>query len=205
MRWRRGGELTWLSVPISGQARHQMFVDLESRAHYLPQEKVESRLAEIANTHLALAEAAWTNGDLEEAERCAGIAFCADDRKYPALVIKGAIRRRQGNRAGEQLMASIASAWIEERDFTALVDRYCPTMSGASAAAAVGAAGGGGRVGGDLLDRLPSQEIALRPAKALVNATIGELLKRFPSEEIADAHAKALTRIDLVGPDRPPQ
>lgn len=52
-----------------------MFVDLESNAHYLPQKEVESKLAEIANKHLALAEAAGRNGNLEEAERCAGIVF----------------------------------------------------------------------------------------------------------------------------------
>jgi hypothetical protein len=123
-------EVTFLEEPMAARRDHQMYVDLERRPHYLPRGEVKVELAKVAREYLVLAQAAWEGGRWEEAERCAGIAFCADDRKYPALVIKGALRRRQGNRAGEQLMASIASPWISSPDFGALVDRYCQSTPG---------------------------------------------------------------------------
>lgn len=88
-------------------------------------------MTEIATRHLELAQAALRSRNLEDAERFAGIAFCADHRKVSPLVIKAAVRRLQQNRAGEQLMASIASRWITGPDFTALVDSHCQEACGA--------------------------------------------------------------------------
>jgi hypothetical protein len=128
----RAQEITLFEQPLSAHVDHQMYVDLDLCHHYLPKERADTALAEIASRNLHLAQAAFQRGDLEKAEKHAGIAFCADDRNVSPLVIKAAIRRLRNNRAGEQLMASIAAPWLDESDFAALVDRHLSEARSAS-------------------------------------------------------------------------
>lgn len=127
-------EITLFDQPLLARVDHQMYVDLDFRHYYLPKERVDTALAEIAGRNFQLAQAAFQRGDLENAEKHAGIAFCADDRNISPLVIKAAIRRLRGNRAGEQLMASIAAPWLDAFDFTALVDRHLHGAGGSAVA-----------------------------------------------------------------------
>jgi len=55
------------------------------------------------------AKAALAAADIKEVERFTGIAISANDRRAEPFAIRAAIRRRQGNKAGEAVMAKLAA------------------------------------------------------------------------------------------------
>jgi hypothetical protein len=123
-------EITLFDDPFLAQPGYELWVDQSSQWHYEPRDQAEANLGRIAAASIGQAEAALKEGNFEEAERLAGVAISADDRRVEPLAIKAAIRRRQGNTTGESLMAELAAPVLEERLFSLLVTNYCRTARG---------------------------------------------------------------------------
>jgi len=106
-------------------ARYELWLDQSFKPHYEPREQAEKTLDGIATESIERAKAALAAADIKEVERFTGIAISANDRRAEPFAIRAAIRRRQGNKAGEAVMAKLAARAIGEADFAVLVDRYC--------------------------------------------------------------------------------
>ena len=103
---------------------YELWLDQELVPRHEPRSQVEETLRQIANKHILEAEEALLAGDLQRAERLSGIAACADDRRLEPFAIQAAIDRSNGNAAGEQLMAELASTMAGFQAFERMVD-YC--------------------------------------------------------------------------------
>jgi hypothetical protein len=118
-------EITLFDVAFPARAGFELWVDHSFQRHYEPLDEAKQILRGIAHEAIENAEDALRKGDRRQAERLSGIAISADDRRVEPLAIKAAIRRMQGNEAGERLMAELAAPFLEERLFTLLVGEYC--------------------------------------------------------------------------------
>lgn len=123
---RGSGEITLFDV-FSARADFELWVDRSFQWHYEPRDLAEEKLHRIADEEIRAAEVALRMDDLEKAERLSGVAISADDRRMEPLAIKAAIRRIQGNTLGEQLMAELATPFLEKKLFDLLVDHYYST------------------------------------------------------------------------------
>jgi hypothetical protein len=102
----------------------ELWIDQSFQWHYEPRDQAEEKLHQIADWEIRKAQDALLIDDLPKAERLSGVAISADDRRVEPLAIKAAIRRIQGNKSGEQLMASLAAPVLEKKLFVLLVDHY---------------------------------------------------------------------------------
>jgi|SRR5580658_2033193 hypothetical protein len=93
----------------------ELWIDQAFQWHYQWRHETDRELGCIATEAIRDATEALRLGSLEEAERLSGVAISADDTKLEPLAIKAAIRRIQGHRAGERLMAELAAPVLEER------------------------------------------------------------------------------------------
>lgn len=125
------GELTVIDEPFAAQDGHELWVDQAHIARYGPVGDVDATLSEIAREHIQAAESALTAGNLQEALRLAGIAGCADGRRYQPLAIKAAIRLTEGNAAAVKVMSRLAEGLCSPQHFAdavrSYVDRFRPT------------------------------------------------------------------------------
>lgn len=126
----RNGQITLFDSAIPACIGFELWIDQSFQHHYEPVEEVGRQLAGIADDGILRAQAALLTGDLETAERWSGVAISANDRRVEPLAIKAAIRRMQGNKTGEELMARLAARVIGERQFFVLVDYYAEGTSG---------------------------------------------------------------------------
>jgi hypothetical protein len=121
-------EITLFDDAFPAHAGFELWVDQSFQWHYQPLDEAEQELRRIAAEAIRKAKVALGKGDLQQAERLSGVAISADDRRVEPLAIKAAIRRIQGNKTGEQLMAELAAPVMEERLFNLLVDHYCASQ-----------------------------------------------------------------------------
>jgi hypothetical protein len=122
---RDSNEITLFDDAFPASAGFELWIDQTSQWHYQPRDEANRELSRIAAEAIENATDALHRGNLKEAERLSGVAISADDKRVEPLAIKAAIRRAQGNSAGERLMAELAAPVLEERLFKLLVDDYC--------------------------------------------------------------------------------
>jgi hypothetical protein len=118
-------EITLFDRVLPAQAGFELWIDEEPQPHYEPSGEAHGELSRIATAAIKDAQESLQRGRLDEAERLAGVAISADDKRVEPLAIKAAIRRARGKHAGERLMAELAAPTLEERLFKLLVDDYC--------------------------------------------------------------------------------
>lgn len=117
-------EVTLLNSPLEAKREFELWVDEQGQIRYESWGKTRVLLTEIAQRHCAEAKHQFAQGNWEEADRLAGIAFAADDRQTTPLVIKAAVRRMQGRSIA--LMAELAARSVSPDLFEKMVDAYCP-------------------------------------------------------------------------------
>ena len=122
-------EVTLFTEEFPAERGYELYVDEAFQHHYQPREKANAWLDEVADRSIVEAENALTRGDYEEADRLAGVAISANDRKVTPLVIKAAVDRARGDHSGEQLMASIAQRFVPTPLFNRIVDHYDASIS----------------------------------------------------------------------------
>ena len=122
---RHAREITLFDEPFPARPDYELWVDQSFGYHYQPVEDVEKTLNRIAADSIESAKAALEEGNIQEAERLSGVAISADQRRIEALLIKAAIRRMQGDAAGERLMARLAGPMLAQETFSALTSIYC--------------------------------------------------------------------------------
>ena len=120
---RDSGEITIFSEPFRAQVGFELFIDRQFQHHYELRETARDHLTAIARGSILEAEDALSRGDYDEADRLAGIAISADDRKLEPLVIKAAVSRLQREPGGERLMATLAEYAVSEELFSQMVDK----------------------------------------------------------------------------------
>ena len=120
-------EVTIFPEGFSAKVGYELYVDEEFQHHYQTREKVNASLDEIADRSIAEAKIALIQRDFKKADRLAGVAISANDRKFESLVIKAAVDRALGDSAGERLMASIAQRLVSITYFNQMVDDYYKT------------------------------------------------------------------------------
>jgi len=125
-------EITLFDEAIPAQPGYELWVDQSYQCHYERRGQADANLGRISAASIGQAEAALKAGNVEEAERLAGVAISADDRRVEPLAIKAAIRRLQRNATGESLMAELAAPVLEERLFSLLVTDYCRSAGSAA-------------------------------------------------------------------------
>lgn len=118
------GELTLFGVSYDAQPDYELWVDLDFIPHYELHDEAMNKLREISGQFIGRAIQALKNRTIEEADRLGGVAAAAFDRHVAPFAIKGAIRRFQGNRVGEQLMEDLAPKATTVEEFRKLVDYY---------------------------------------------------------------------------------
>jgi hypothetical protein len=118
-------EITLFHEAFPAHADFELWVDQSFQWHYEPLDEARRKLRRVAEEAIQNAEDALLRDDLQQAERFCGVAISADDRRVEPLIIKAAIRRMQGNSAGERLMAELAAPALREELFNKLVDQYC--------------------------------------------------------------------------------
>jgi hypothetical protein len=118
-------EITLFDVAFPAHRDFELWVDQSFQPHYQPRAVAEQTLRRIADEEIKNAEDALRSGDLPRAERLSGVAISADYRRVEPLAVKAAIRRTQGDKGREHLMAKLAAPVLEERLFNLLVDYYC--------------------------------------------------------------------------------
>jgi hypothetical protein len=128
-------EITLFEGVLPARNGFELWVDQSYECHYQPFDEVRQQLGRIAREAIEQAAAALREGDLPRAERLAGVAISADDRRVEPLAIKAAIRRTQGTTQGERLMAELAAPVLEEGLFGRLVDQYCASQPRSTPAA----------------------------------------------------------------------
>jgi hypothetical protein len=92
--------------------------------HYEPISDAEQHLGLIADTSLQQAEAALCEGDLDKADRLAGVALCANDRLLDPLAIRAAIRHRQKREGAVRVMARLAAPRYGQEEFEARMNHF---------------------------------------------------------------------------------
>jgi hypothetical protein len=118
-------EITLFAPEFPARRDFELWIDQSSQLHYQPLDEAERNLSGIATEEIRHAENAFREGELSQAENHSGVAISADDRRVEPLAIKAAICRMRSDRAGERLMARLATPALEERLFNLLVDDYC--------------------------------------------------------------------------------
>jgi hypothetical protein len=121
---RDGEEITLFDTVLPARNGFELWIDQSYEFHYQPFDEVRRELGRIACEALDQATAALRERDLPRAERLAGVAISADDKRVGPLVIKAAIRRANGDQAGERLMAELAAPMLGEDMFRSEVNRY---------------------------------------------------------------------------------
>ena len=121
---RDSGEITLFDGVLPARIGFELWVDQAFECQYRPFDEARQELARIASEAIEQAAGALREGDLPRAERLAGIAISADDRKAEPLAIKAAIRRSLGNKLGERLMAELATPLLGSGLFDSLVSQY---------------------------------------------------------------------------------
>jgi len=117
-------EITLFDAAFPARADYELWVDQSFQWHYEQRGEAERKLRDIADRAIKDAEEAFAGGDFEAAEHLSGVAISADDRRVEPLAIKAAIRRLQGNPAGERLMAELGAPALKDK-FEVLVADYC--------------------------------------------------------------------------------
>jgi hypothetical protein len=128
-------EITLFDSAFPARAGFELWVDQSFQCNYQRLNEVKRKLRAIADEAIRMAEDALRRDDRQQAERLSGVAISADDRRVQPLAIKAAIRRIQGNRTGEQLMAELAAPVLDEKGFDLLVDDYCASRQQSTPAA----------------------------------------------------------------------
>ena len=120
----RDREITLFPEILEAKSGYELFVDQEFQCQYMLRAEADAWLAAIAEKSVAEAETALRLGDLDKADRLAGVALSADDRKVTPLVLLGAVHRARGDQEGEHLMASLAKHAVSEAEFRRMVGYY---------------------------------------------------------------------------------
>jgi hypothetical protein len=123
-RFANEGDVTALEAPIAAARDHELWIDANMMPHYEPIEEADETLGSMAADHISRAKLALQQGDLDEADRLAGIALCADDRRLEPLAIRAAIRRRQGREGAVKLMAKLALPRFSQDVFDTVMEHY---------------------------------------------------------------------------------
>jgi hypothetical protein len=121
-------EITLFDVTFPARADFELWIDQSFQQHYEPADEAKEKLSRIADEAIEGAASALRNNELLDAERLSGVAISADARKMEPLAIKAAIRRRQGNEAGEHLMEELAEPVLNNESFRLLVDKYSGSL-----------------------------------------------------------------------------
>lgn len=121
-------EITLFDNAFPARAGFELWVDQSFQCHYQRLDEVKRKLRAIAEEAIRNAEDALRRDDRQQAESLSGVAISADDRRVEPLAIKAAIRRLQGNRTGEQLMAELAAPVLDQKGFDLLVGDYCASQ-----------------------------------------------------------------------------
>ena len=117
-------EITLFTQSFAAVRGFDLWVDQSFEPRYEPRSEAREKLDKIASDAMAKAEVALRSGDLEAAEEFSGIAISANDRKPEPLALKAAIRRIQGNSAGERLFVGLAAPLLAERWFSLMTDGF---------------------------------------------------------------------------------
>jgi hypothetical protein len=125
---RDAGEITLFGGVSPARREFELWVDQSFHWHYQSFDEARRELGRIASEAIKQATDALREGDLPRAERLAGVAISADDRRVEPLAIKAAVRRSRGNPLGERLMAELAARVAGEESFRILVDGYCAAL-----------------------------------------------------------------------------
>jgi len=123
-RFAEDGDITEITPPIPAQANYELWIDADMVPQYDPIDVANETLGKIAAEHINSAELALQRGAVEEADRLAGVALCADDRRLEPLAIRAAIRHRQGREGAVKLMAQLATPPHGERVFDTMMKCY---------------------------------------------------------------------------------
>jgi len=132
---RNSREITLFDTPFEAHEDFELWIDESFDPHYEARADATQNLRRVAEQAIGSASEALRRGDWLEAERLSSIAISASDRRVEPLAIKGAILRHEGDEAGEQLMARLASPVLEQRLFNLLVDDYYRSAPGSKAVA----------------------------------------------------------------------
>jgi len=121
-------EITLFDGALPARREYELWVDQSFDWHYQSFDEARRELGRIASEAIKQATSALREGDLPRAERLAGVAISADDRRVDPFAIKAAVRRSRGNLLGERLMAELARRVAGEEPFRILVDGYCAAL-----------------------------------------------------------------------------
>ena len=121
-------EITLLESPFLAKPNHELWADTELRLHYEPRTQSRASLAAIDRESLAKAKSAFHRAEFENAEKLAGIAFCANERSWEALVVKAAIFRMRGEHADVDVMTELAQRLISRDEFLQRVNELAPEI-----------------------------------------------------------------------------
>ncbi|MGA2594954.1 MAG: hypothetical protein ABSH32_34080 [Bryobacteraceae bacterium] len=120
---RDSNDITLFDHAFPARGGFELWIDRAFHWHYQPRDEAGGELSRIAAEAIENATEALRQGNLEEAERLTSVATSANDKRLEPLAIKAAIRRIQGDTAGERLMAELAATALEET-FNLLVEHY---------------------------------------------------------------------------------
>jgi len=115
------GNMTPFESPIPAEHDCQLWIDEHNQPQYSTRSQAHADLEAISNARVEQAKQAFMSGDLNGAERLATQAFNADDRSTEALVVKGAIRKRQGKDRNLEFLVSLAHG-VSLESFMVLID-----------------------------------------------------------------------------------
>ena len=120
----RRGEVTALPSPIPARTDYELWIDADMDPQYESIPDAEEHLGAIAESHLLAAETALRQGELDKADRLAGVALCANDRLLDPLAIRAAIRRRQKREGAVRVMAKLAAPRYKQDEFVARMEHF---------------------------------------------------------------------------------
>lgn len=119
-------EITLLETPFPAAPNHELWADTELLLHYDPRRQSRESLSAIERDSLAKAKSAFRRNELEQAEKHAGIAFCANERSWESLVVKAAIFQMRGEHDDVEVMAQLAQRLISREEFLLRVNEMAP-------------------------------------------------------------------------------
>ena len=121
---KEAGKLTFLSGGAMKAADScQLWLHRDGRMHYQPIHEAKRTMEQLGRDAMKRAIVELKDGRIDQAEVAASEAILYNDSPVEPYAIKAAIRRRQGNLAGEQLMAELARP-VDPAAFAILVDHY---------------------------------------------------------------------------------